>query len=122
MRKSPEDIAADKLLKRFEQRDKFKKIAVKASGFAAFLSDKKEEDILYEDLKYTELPITLLKLEELYNFYKKKSDYNDNIRNIYNEISYILESLDLIDKNPTLIMLREMKHRTEFIKNKYGIE
>lgn len=121
MKKNSLDAAADALLKRFEEADKLKKLTRNGSGLASYLTGKSEIEVLIEDLRYSTLPMLFLELNKLKQFYERKTEYNDNIRNLSNEINVISEYLNKIEKTVSLKEVKNMQTFSQDLIDKYGL-
>lgn len=80
------DNMADALLKRKEKFDNLSKFSSKATGLAAFLSNKSKSEVLLKEAE-AKLPELKQKLLERLEFFEKKTVKSDNIRILNKELA-----------------------------------
>ncbi len=114
--------AADQLLKDYDQYNSMRSLSSnkKASGLMSFLTGKSEDQIIRNELEYN-IPRLKNCLQDLLQFFEKKSEWNGNIPNLRKEISKCdsiltnMEECDLED-------LRIKNKWVQDVKIKYGFE
>lgn len=118
-RKNIVDSLADDLLKRKDKFDALSKLSYKATGLAAFLSNKSTLEVMLKEAE-EKLPHLRAKLVERLEFFDKKTVKSDNIRVLNKELAQCDDYISKLGeeaKTEDLKIILDWYHQ---ISQKYG--